>query len=282
MGKSKSSGGGGKIRDYLQSDGSRDRDIDEDSHQSSPPSSPSSQHGGRPAQIGLLFEGDWREFLKSELQSHTSRICDKVDAVINELTDLSKRVSSVESTVDELEEKMASGDQRLQKEIDELKNKLLLSEVYSRRANLLVYGVADEIMDLDSTCRKIFKEKLQMGSEVVNRMLFVNIHRLPRFHQSEKPKPIIIKFVRMTDRETVMNAVFSMGKDLSKSGISIRTDLPLDLKKLRGRLLRKAMDLRKVGFQTKVREKGTDVTLFYRRDGKSQWRKLGENEEPSE
>lgn len=90
----------------------------------------------------------------------------------------------------------------------------------------------------------------------------MNIHRLPRFTTNPEKEahsiPIIVKLVRMQDRQTVFDTA-------RKRKITIRTAFPTPLKKVRGKLAAKDFEMReKRQVQTKIFEKGKDVVLQWR------------------
>ncbi|KAJ8314904.1 hypothetical protein KUTeg_007054 [Tegillarca granosa] len=77
------------------------------------------------------------------------------------------------------------------------------------------------------------------------------------------PKPIIIKFTRMCDRNFVLKNSLNIGRDRK---ISIRTDLPQNLKVRHLKIAQSAYTLRRdKGLKTAVRESQTDVWLEFHR-----------------
>jgi hypothetical protein len=157
----------------------------------------------------------------------------------------------------------------------EFEKKFRRQEVYLRRANLLIYGIP-QINDTDAAARKVFRS---IGVEAVETIDFVNVHRLPR-HNTDPTRashalgPIIVKFVKMADRQRILDASYKNFKMLKETRISIRTDLPVDMKKLRGRLAEKAYLLRKQHKQTRIIEKDIDVFLLYRDHKDSPWTRV--------
>jgi len=229
---------------------------------------------------------EMKSFITSSLHAQTVELSEKIDYVNQELSALNKKtdglIDSVEFHSEEIE-KLKTDMEDLRKENTALKTdfdkKLLIQEVYSRKINLLVYGIADT-EDPETACHTLFAE---MG--LTRHMDFVNIHRLPRFNTTMErtanaPKPVMVKFLKMTDRQLVYDASFKQRDLLKKRRITIRTDLPVVLKKYRGKLADKGFAMRKVDkVQTRITEKGADVTLQYRRASDRPWITIGLNEE---
>ena len=134
---------------------------------------------------------------------------------------------------------------------------------------------------LRSVVAGIFCENLQFTREVVTKMMIGNMHRLPvREDQGEKteddkrpppPPAIIVKFLCMSHRDAILDA--ASYKNLKGSGISIRTDLPLVLKRKRDELATIAYKLRRdEKVQTIIRERPNRVWLETRRNASDKWK----------
>lgn len=80
--------------------------------------------------------------------------------------------------------------------------------------------------------KKLLSKQTQNKEGRRQNMLIANAHRVPRKNKAgNQPDPIIVKFVQMKDREIVYNPRVNLTKG---SKISVRTDLPIVLKKKRG------------------------------------------------
>ena len=178
-----------------------------------------------------------------------------------------------EANITEIKQKDVS---RLETKIKQLENDLLQAKLYSRKGNLLVYGIPDHEKNVDDATRKFFVKRLGIAQDRADRMLFVNIHRLPRMNkESLGPVPIIIKFVQMADRDLVLQSAYRNAATLSKEKISVQTDLPPELKFLRHKLRQRALHLRKSrNLLTRIEERGTSIRLKYRRNSADQWSEL--------
>ena len=146
------------------------------------------------------------------------------------------------------------------------------------------------------------------AEEEARKMLFVNVHRLPRRHDAtqdgdQAPDPIIIRFVKFSEREMVLRAFYTYNSNAAKNRrrqiqegaatrsadqrtvdkddplfrVSIRTDLPRQMKIKRSQLASKAYELRKQGFLTRIRVIGTEVILQTKKaNGAEDWKKYTE------
>ena len=93
-------------------------------------------------------------------------------------------------------------------------------EQHSRRNCLLIHGTTRENQEnTDDIALEIFREKLDL--ELTQRDLD-RIYRIGKNDKSSnRPRPVIVKFIRYNDR----NKIFSKKKQLKNSGISIKESL---------------------------------------------------------
>ncbi len=230
-----------------------------------------------------------RAFIRDSLKEQTNEIVGKIDSMNNEIKELTKKTADILDSVEYNSvqiRKNADDFAKLREELEgvktEYEQRLLTQELYTRKSNLLVYGIADE-REPDAAVRETFDK---MGLSGVEEMLFASVHRLPRTStdptnfRADMPKPIMVKFVQSHDRQRVYSASFKNGDYLRTNKISIRTDLPVPLKKVRGKLANKAFHLRKTKkMQTRIMEKGIDITLEIRKNAQDKWRTIGLNED---
>ncbi|KAI8486096.1 hypothetical protein Bbelb_361960 [Branchiostoma belcheri] len=91
----------------------------------------------------------------------------------------------------------------LNKRIDELEAKLLQNEIYSKRQNLLLWGIPfKDGEDVVQQAYDFIDKKLSVDN--ARRFAFVNVHRMPR----KSGNPIIVKFVSMIERDVVLRHVY--------------------------------------------------------------------------
>jgi tetrahydromethanopterin S-methyltransferase subunit G len=194
-----------------------------------------------------------------------------------DISHLKTRADEIEASVTFIESQMnddrESATDLLDKyklELKEMRETLLLKEKHDRSYNLLFYGFEEnENENLESTMKTYFAEKLKIEKQKVEKMEFANLHRLPS-DPRKGPKPIIIKFLRIADREMVFAKAFSsVLKDERKR---ILSDLPVIMKRERGRLASAAYEIRQnEHLKTRIVEKGLKVTLEVRKDIKDEW-----------
>ena len=146
--------------------------------------------------------------------------------------ELSLKVSTIEKSVDILEgevfdlknviDKLLQDKSILEEMISNLENDILQMDAYSRRENLLFFGLpepADE--DTEKTLRNFIKVDLKLKDEEIE---FQRVHRLGKTSTGKKsPRPIIARFLRYPDVEMVKEAAYKRRKG-SKGGVT--EDIP--------------------------------------------------------
>ena len=197
---------------------------------------------GRIESLDKKFSGMFKEFgeelasLKNEVikaESKVGEVSDKVEGMERSLEFQAQTIEQSEINLTEKLEKAASD---LDSRIRVLNQKLMLLEKQDRKYNLLFYGVAEERSEnLFEKIRQLYKEDLEIQSETVDSMYFAHGHRMPS-ERNEGPKPIIVRFCSYQDRELVLSRVYK----LAGSRRRILSDLPVDMKKERGRLAKAA------------------------------------------
>lgn len=205
--------------------------------------------------------------MKSDVQAATSDIqsmSDKLDDYETSLEFQSQRISDLEKTQDD---KLDQKEKALQDKIDSLDRKLMLLEKQDRKYNLLFYGIPEETGEkLYTKMRQFFVSELKIDAEAAQRIYFVHGHRFPT--ESEGPKPIIIRFSSFDDRELIL----SHAKNLLKTKKRILIDLPVVMKRERGRLAKIAFEIRKTEkLQTRIKDKGLDLYIEVRKERADTW-----------
>jgi hypothetical protein len=192
------------------------------------------------------------------MNQNMAKLTDKVEA-------LEFDVETVKTTQTKTEEKM----QLMQEEMDTLKRSLLSTQAYARKYHLLLYGVDGtdtQPKDTIERVRRFAKESLKLEENYANKIVIRNAHRLQK--RMEGPATIVIVFLYWSEREAFLRA----GPNLRGTRMSVRTDLPPELKQLRGRLASAAYDIRQnEKIHARIREKGPDVWIETRRDSSSPW-----------
>ena len=147
-----------------------------------------------------------------------------------QLADLSKSIKFISHKFDEFEkerEEQKKVIEELRGEVSSLNEKLNgfteqvdRQEQYSRRNCLLIHGITEGNQEnTDDLALEIFREKLDI--ELTQRDLD-RTHRIGKNDKrSNRPRPVIVKFIRYNDRKKI----FSKKKQLKNSGISITESL---------------------------------------------------------
>jgi hypothetical protein len=153
--------------------------------------------------------------------------------------------------------------------VDTLRKSLLSTQTYARKYHLLLYGVdGHEFQPKDTIdrVRRFAKENLKLDESLAKYAVIRNAHRLQK--HGDQPATIVIVFLYWQEREAFLKA----GPNLRNTRISVRTDLPPELKKKRGQLASMAYEFRQTDkIQTRIREKGADVWMDTRPDSQSPW-----------
>ena len=225
--------------------------------------------------------------LQNSLKEFSSRVCNKLDTIHEDISSMKKRITDIEAAVDDNsarmldfeKDKLPKMEMKLQKEIDQLKEKMMLSEIYQRRSNLLFYGLErKQNEDVEIVLRKAFVS-LGLNEDEAQSIAIVNAHRLPRRDKSASsaPEPIIAKFVYMGQRNRLLFAFEKRpaqrpGIDQRNPRISVRTDLPPTLKAERGALAARAYKFRKENnLSTKIVVAGCRVILYTKARNATEW-----------
>ena len=162
--------------------------------------------------------GEINDNLTTTVTSNTSRITDLEDSSSDFKRDI-KRLS------DELE---------LVKECNvKLNDKLLNSVAHSRRLNLHFLGhneMRDEEENVIVKVNHFLVNTLRLDPAVVNAMQIRDAHRLGAYKANSKyPRPIIVGYVRMSDR----NLIYSNAFRCKGTNYALRADLPPELVEVR-------------------------------------------------
>ncbi|XP_071508622.1 uncharacterized protein [Diadema setosum] len=261
------------------------------------PVPPSTQKAAAPVPPSRQQSGDKTDMeptlsdVQKKLVDFSSKVCAKLDDIHADISSMKKKMIDLEAAVEDnsarvldLEKgRLPLLEEKLQKEIESLKEKLVLSEIYQRKSNLLFYGLEKKSEEnVENVLREAFV-CLGLSDEEAQSVALVNAHRLPRRNDANKaPQPIIAKFVYMSQRNRVLSAFEKRPRHPvpAQPGIvqprplriSVRTDLPPALKAERGNLAAVAYKLRKEqNLSTKIVVVGTRVLLFSKAKSATEW-----------
>ena len=246
------------------------------------PLPPRTQSDNTPAMESSIAE------LQKSFTEFSNRVCSKLDIIHTDLSSMKKKVSDLEVAAEDHsarmliieKEKLPQIEIKLQNEIDALKEKLLISEIYQRKSNLLFYGLEKKENESAFNVLRDAFMALGLTEEEAKSVAIANAHRLPsnRSKVTNAPEPIIAKFVYMTQRNRLLSAFERRpqrpGIDQVNSRISVRTDLPPALKAERGILAAKAYKCRKENnLSTKIVVAGSKVILYTKPKDSTEWQR---------
>lgn len=117
-----------------------------------------------------------------------------------------------------------------------LKEHTLSMEAYSRKDNIIIYGVneseGESSIDCAKSVRFFFKNLLELSDEQINAIGFVRCHRL-RESKNNNTRPIIVRFYRYSDRELIWSKVTHLK---GKFPYSMSEDFPSEVAFRRNKL----------------------------------------------
>ena len=141
-------------------------------------------------------------------------------------------------------------------EINDLRKQLLYLETYSRRENVKFFGIDEVVLasEVDSptedTRDLVFKflgNKLRIENPR-GRIEFQRVHRLGKpNNSSDKPRPIIARFLRYSDKEMVMDQARKELKRQEDKQFSVFNDIPKKLYEIRKSQMKKFKEARGKG-----------------------------------
>ena len=180
-------------------------------------------------------------FTVEKLQHDFSLVERDLKKVITDTDELQESVTSLNKDVEEGKANLEQVKAKSEEELQKLRLQLLDYEVYQRRENLRFYGVREERDEDTKETLYNFLEN-ELGISGARRIEFQRVHRTGK--KSGKPRSIIPRFLRYTDREAVFTLRSSLEKD---AGFGIGPDLPKQVVEMRKKLIPKMLDARKQG-----------------------------------
>jgi hypothetical protein len=169
-----------------------------------------------------------------ELEKSAQATSDICDDYLDNKTTTSEDIRDMRAKITRLEDHT----NKLHYENNEIKEKCLETECRMMEQNLLFFGIAEAAdardsprEDTESVLRDFIGNKLVLkGDTRPDDIIFARVHRLGRrrFDNSGKqlrPRPIVAKFDRISQRETVKLSASS----LTNSSYSIREQFPIEI-----------------------------------------------------
>ena len=149
----------------------------------------------------------------------------------------------------------------LQTSIADLQEAKLSAELYSKKSNLLFFNIPQSTgEDTEQVLRKVISKSTVPNPDSV---IFMNVHRLPsRQSSGDQPAPIIGKFVRMKDRDNILNTISKAAIIIGTKRVGVAPHLPAPMQAERKRLVPIRNKLKAEGKNAKIKVSGIKVQLL--------------------
>ena len=185
---------------------------------------------------------------------------EKLDKIEGYLNEVSASLASVEESIqfneeDILDLKKESKESKF--EINDLRSSYCNVETYSGRENVKVFGI-DEVVpvsEVDSPpedTRDLLFKFLENKLRIENPRGRIEFQRVPRLgkpdNSSNKPHPIIARFLRYSDKEMVMDQARKELKRQEDKQFSVFNDIPKKLYEIRKSQMKKFKEARGKGY----------------------------------
>ncbi|KAI8486986.1 hypothetical protein Bbelb_352460 [Branchiostoma belcheri] len=142
-----------------------------------------------------------------------------------DIRSLRLEVSSVQDSVnlafieiESVKEDAGKKAEMLNKRINDPEAKLLQNEIYSKRQNLLFWGIP--FKDGEDVVQEAYSIDKKLSVDNARRFAFVNVYRMPRMSGN----PIIVKFVSMIERDVVLRHAYRLQP---RSGVGVSKEVPV-------------------------------------------------------
>ena len=191
------------------------------------------------------------------LKSNTNVMEEKLKETDTKVKEMDTGLTGVNEQVEELQKKIEDIEESKKKELLELHSKQLYAEAYSRRENLKFFGIPERKEENGGDTQKAlydFIEKVLDFGDPVNNIEFQRVHRIGKVN-SNKPRAIIARFLRFSDREKVLRAGFKINKN---TNFKVLEDYPQEIITRRRAQMSKLMKAKKKGKKVSFSKKEPD------------------------
>lgn len=150
-----------------------------------------------------------------DIRRTTASVESKLSSLISRMGEVEKRVEWLEDTEKQMKAKLEANPIATKSEVDELRDKLEDMENRSRRNNLRFVGVPEGKESGDMT---VFMQELLISllglDDSVPPLEIDRAHRAPtpRPNPGERPRAILVRFLRSVDRECVLRTARNKSK----------------------------------------------------------------------
>ena len=190
---------------------------------------------------------------------------DKLDSIESNIKEVRDSIQKLETTVNKLKSDVAGfekGVKYIDSDLDDFKvktnediaslhKKLLYQEAYSRRENLKFLNIPEQVENAgegghevrENTKEVVYsfmEDKLQISD--ARKIEFQRLHRNGKT-SGKKPRPILVRFLRFTDRERVLKHA----RNLKDTPYAIHEDLPYEIVECRRQQMKKLKRARENG-----------------------------------
>ena len=194
----------------------------------------------------------------AKLENRIDLIQGTLNSVVTDVNHLKSSVNIMESEVNGIKNDHNELKKEMDAKIAALEKARLEAELYSRKSNLLFFDVPQAETVLQEDTESVMRSHLEsMDFPRVERLQFINVHRLPTRSESRKPDPIIVKFLTMKDRNSVLNY-----KPTNSKKLAVAPHLPTSMQNERKRLIPIRNRKRAEGHSAKISVKGIEVRLL--------------------
>ena len=177
------------------------------------------------------------------LQQDCVRVEQDLRKVSTTTNNLQQSVESLNKDVREDKAKMGEIITKNEEELKILRLQLLDYEVYQRRENLRFYGIRE---DREEDTKEVLYNFLEnnLGISNARKIEIQRVHRTGRRPNNGKPRGIIARVLRYSDREDIFARRSALSRE---SDFGIGPDLPKQVVDMRKKLIPKMIEARKRG-----------------------------------
>ena len=178
--------------------------------------------------------------LHSNINAEFSKFSEQLKDATDRVLELEKGMAHFEQEQLEIKESIIPG---VQDEVKAVHNEILALNLWGRKWNLIIHGITGEIKESSEVTRnkvqEFFNTVLKMDPGEVKDINIAACHRIRGSRDATK-ESIIIRFVDLQQRDGILYRARKLQKG---SGFGVMVDLPPELSKLRGKLLKKKSEL---------------------------------------
>jgi hypothetical protein len=161
---------------------------------------------------------DFELKITNELHNNRDRLDSRSFDVEIRMDTIEKSLESINVTLIDLNK--SSNNQPPQSSTPTTHDTTECQEMYSRRNNIRVYGI-EESTGEDTTSLFLNMARKKLGINFLSDRDICRSHRLGRPQPDQRPRPIIVKLLRHSDKESLIKA----RRSLAGTGIVMREDL---------------------------------------------------------